>query len=565
MTTMSLAATDADHRVLVFAPIGRDGPAVADFIRRAGLAAIVCESLDDVQSRIEEGAALVVLAEEGLFGKDIIKLAKLVADQPAWSDLPFIVLTSKQEQVTIAAWRTNLVAQLRHVSLLERPLQPLTLTSTVLAATRARERQYEVRSLVKALETAAAQLDAQVQERTSELAEANQALRVQMEERARMEEILRQTQKIEAIGQLTGGIAHDFNNLLMVITGGLQMLDRQSDSARRRRLMQGMHQAAQRGAALTRQLLAFSRRAPLKPETIALGSQIGGMRELLDRSLRGDVHVTLDLSEDLWPVAVDPGELELVILNLAVNARDAMPNGGMIEIRADNVPAYKSGDLEGEFVRLSIIDQGTGMSDEVRARVFEPFYTTKDVGKGSGLGLAQVHGFATQSGGAVEIESKVGRGTTVSLFLPRSLEAPATHERHLVNLHAGIPQAQQTGLVLLVEDDDEVAALVQEMLEQLGYGVIRVASAMAALGALSNGRDIDLVFSDIMMPGDMNGVDLVREIRRRRTNIPVLLSSAYAEAAKDRAEAEGVNVLPKPYRIEELAAAVQTAMRPAAH
>jgi signal transduction histidine kinase/CheY-like chemotaxis protein len=565
MTTMSLTATDADHRVLVFAPIGRDGPAVAEFVRRAGLAAIVCESLGNLQSRIEEGAALVVLAEEGLFGKDIASLAKLVADQPAWSDLPFIVLTSKQEQVTVGAWRTKLVAQLRNVSLLERPLQTLTLTSAVLAAARARERQYEVRSLLKALETAAAKLDAQVQERTSELAEANQALRVQMEERAQMEEILRQTQKIEAIGQLTGGIAHDFNNLLMVITGGLEMLDRQSDSARRRRLMQGMHQAAQRGAALTRQLLAFSRRAPLKPETIALGLQIGGMRELLDRSLRGDVHVTVNLPEDLWPVAVDPGELELVILNLAVNARDAMPNGGMIEIRADNAPAYKSGDLEGEFVRLSIIDQGTGMSDEVRSRVFEPFYTTKDVGKGSGLGLAQVHGFATQSGGAIEIESEIGRGTRVSLFLPRSLEAPATQERHLVNLHAEVAPAQQRGAVLLVEDDDEVAALVKEMLEQLGYGVTRVASAMAALGALSNGRDVDLVFSDVMMPGGMNGVDLVREIRRRRTNIPVLLTSAYAEAAKDRAEAEGVNVLPKPYRIEELAAAVRTAMRPAAH
>jgi signal transduction histidine kinase len=311
-----------------------------------------------------------------------------VAGQPAWSDLPFVILTSHQEQVAVAAWRRRLVAELNNVSLLERPVQTITLTSTVRAAVRARNRQYEVRRLLEAQARAAQELEAQVAARTSELAEANAELRAQIAERARMEAVLRQAQKIEAIGQLTGGVAHDFNNLLMVIAGGLEMLDRQTDPVRRRRLLDGMHQAAQRGAGLTRQLLAFSRRSELKPEAVDLELQIGGMRELLDRSLRGDVHVSLAFDEDLWPIAVDPSELELVVLNLAVNARDAMPNGGTIQIRAQNAPCWEEGELRGDFVRLSVIDDGTGMSDEVKAHVYEPFYTTKEIGRGSGLGLA---------------------------------------------------------------------------------------------------------------------------------------------------------------------------------
>jgi CheY-like chemotaxis protein len=282
------------------------------------------------------------------------------------------------------------------------------------------------------------------------------------------------------------------------------------------------------------------------------------MRELLDRSLRGDVHVDFDFQEGLWPVEVDPGELELVMLNLAVNARDAMPNGGTIVVRAQNMAAGQ-GDVVRNLVRLSVIDTGTGMTPEVQARVFEPFFTTKDVGKGSGLGLAQVHGFAQQSGGSIEIESEIGRGTAIHLLLPRSAKPAVPDERHLVDLHVARRGAGTEGYVLLVEDDDEVAALVSEMLDQLGYGVTRAGSAAAALGALANGRAIDVVFSDIMMPGGINGVELAREIRARRSELPILLTSGYAEAAMRAAEAEGVRILPKPYRIDELAAALQQA------
>jgi len=367
---------------------------------------------------------------------------------------------------------------------------------------------------------------------------------------AEAERQLRQAQKIEAIGQLTGGVAHDFNNLLMVILGGLSMIERPGDPARRVRVLEGMRQAAERGASLSRQLLAFARRQPLKAEPVDLRAQLDGMRDLLDRALRGDVHVRTDLAEDLWTILVDPAELELVLLNLCVNARDAMPEGGTIRIVARNAPEAEQRGQRGDFVRLSVSDSGVGMSAEVLTRVFEPFFTTKEVGKGSGLGLPQVYGFAEQSGGSVRIESEVGQGTTVILTLPRTNRAPA---EAAPSVDVGRLQPEASGLVLLVEDDDEVAGLVTDMLRELGYQVTRAASAEEALGALADVRTIDVVFSDIMMPGRLNGLDLAREIRLRRPGLPVLLTSGYADAAIREAARENVAVLRKPYDIQTLA------------
>ncbi|MDA9477024.1 histidine kinase [Bradyrhizobium sp. CCBAU 65884] len=549
---------DPDHRVLVFAPIGRDGPASTELFRGASLEAVNCRDLSALVSAMTEGVGAVFLAEEGLFGRDTEPLAQWIERQPPWSDLPFVVLTSHREQPAVVAWRRSIVELLRNVSLLERPVQPITLTSAIQSAIRARRRQYEIRALLEAREQTAQELEKLVVERTRELKEANEQLRLEMNERARVEETLRQAQKIEAIGQLTGGVAHDFNNLLMVISGGLDMLDRQTDPNRRRRLMDGMIQAAQRGASLTKQLLAFSRRQKLRPEPVDVAAQIGGMRELLDRSLRGDVHVEFEFPDSLWPVEVDPGELELVILNLAVNARDAMPNGGTILVRGENLPELNDAEIAGDYVRLSVIDTGVGMAPEILSRVFEPFFTTKDVGKGSGLGLAQVHGFATQSRGTVRIQSEAGRGTSIELYLPRSFDVPSS-ERHLIDLTRVRPKKSNQGRILLVEDDDEVAALVAEMLGQLGYEVTRAASAAAALGALADGRSVDLIFSDIMMPGGMNGVELAHEIKRRRNDIPVLLTSGYAEASVHEAQAAGIQILAKPYHIDELSAALSAA------
>ncbi|WP_260693311.1 ATP-binding protein [Rhizobium leguminosarum] len=546
--------------VLVFAPVGRDAAASVDLLMRNGIASKACGDLSAFVTALEAGASAAFLAEEALFGKHANSLFGWVADQPPWSDLPFVLLTSRQEQVGIKAWRQDLIARLRNVTLLERPVQALTLVGTIQAALRARTRQLELRALLEEQERSEQELEKLVLARTEALETANEALRDEMRVRAEVEEKLRQAQKIEAIGQLTGGVAHDFNNLLMVISGGLEMLDRQTDPARRKRLMDGMRQAAERGSGLTRQLLAFSRRQELKPQTVDLAHQIGGMRELLDRSLRGDVHVVIDLSPDLWAVEVDASELELVVLNLAVNSRDAMPKGGTIKITAENEVAEAEANGQRDFVRLVIADDGCGMTREVKARVFEPFFTTKDIGKGSGLGLAQVHGFAQQSGGRIEIDSEVGKGTTISLLLPRSPNHPAPDQHHLVDLQVGRRRAEAAGNILLVEDDDEVAALVAGMLDELGFEVVRAATAAAALGALANNRAVDLVFSDIMMPGGMNGVELAKEIRLRRKDLPILLTSGYSEAAKQAAENQGIKILRKPYQLAELAEALRRTM-----
>jgi signal transduction histidine kinase/ActR/RegA family two-component response regulator len=367
--------------------------------------------------------------------------------------------------------------------------------------------------------------------------------------RRAVEERLRVAQKIEALGQLTGGVAHDFNNLLQVISGGLQVVARQSDLQRRERIFASMRQAVDRGARLCRQLLAFSRRQALKPEAVDLKRLIGEMDELLNRGLRSDLQIQTAFADELWCVEVDPGELKLVILNLALNARDAMPNGGRAEVSARNCPALADHELSGDFVRLDITDSGVGMSPDVLVHAFEPFFTTKEVGSGSGLGLAQAHGFARASGGVVRIASAPGHGTSVSMFLPRTLKVPALGP-HL--MAPASDHAISAGQVLVVEDDDEVAALTVEMINQLGYDTTRVASAEAALGALANRRSVDVVFSDIMMPGRMDGVELAQEIRRRRPGLPVLLTSGYAEGARRNAGAQEIKIIPKPYRIDEL-------------
>jgi PAS domain S-box-containing protein len=374
---------------------------------------------------------------------------------------------------------------------------------------------------------------------------------------AKAEEQLRQAQKIEAIGQLTGGVAHDFNNLLMVVSGGLDILERQAEGQNRKRIMDGMRNAVDRGAALSRQLLTFSRRQSLNPQPVDIAIQIESMRELLDRTLRGDVEVQSFFAPDLWPIRVDSAELELAVLNLCVNARDAMPHGGTITIRAQNAPQSGDGGLHGEFVRLTVADTGVGMTKEVLARVFEPFFTTKDVGKGSGLGLPQVYGFAKQAGGTVDIDSIPGGGTIVSLLLPKSSGAPEKRDR---SVPVEINGRRASGSVLLVEDDDNVASLVAEMLRELGYAVTRAESAERALSALSAERDVDVVFSDIMMPGGMNGLQLAEEIRRRRPELPILLTSGHADDAGRGAPAPGIEILLKPYEIGHLASSLHRAI-----
>ncbi|MDO9016964.1 MAG: PAS domain-containing protein [Deltaproteobacteria bacterium] len=377
---------------------------------------------------------------------------------------------------------------------------------------------------------------------------------------ASAEDALRQSQKMEALGQLTGGVAHDFNNLLAVISGGLKLLERPSDEAKRRRVMEGMRRAVERGAGLTRQLLAFSRRQPLSPDPLDLGAQVNGMRELLSRALGGDAQVVVEIPDDIWTVEVDAGELELAILNLCVNARDAMPGGGTITVRARNEPGGRDGADE---VVLTVSDTGEGMPPEVAARAFEPFFTTKDIGKGSGLGLAQVYGFVTHSGGRVAVDSAVGAGTEVIMTFARSHRPLRRDEPTAPASGAAAGLDGQSGHVLLVEDDGEVAFQTRELLTGMGYTVSYAPSAEAALAAIERGTDIDVVFCDVMMPGGMSGVELARLLRGRFPRLPVILTTGYIEAAREAA-AEGVTVLTKPYQAEALAAALRARLHRAA-
>jgi PAS domain S-box-containing protein len=371
------------------------------------------------------------------------------------------------------------------------------------------------------------------------------------------EAALRQTQKMESIGQLTGGVAHDFNNLLSVFATGLQLLERNVSGEQRQRVFDGMRRAVARGTGLTRHLLAFSRRTPVNPESIDIASHLKGMREMLDGSLGGHIHIEMKFGEEVWPVEIDAGEMELAVLNLCLNARDAVAGGGTVTIAAENVVIEEERGSQKQCVKLSVTDTGCGMPPDVLSRAFEPFFTTKDVGKGSGLGLPQVYGFAHQSGGQVAIDSEVGVGTIVTLLLPRSLQDPVQSVRAADSSHVPVPRGDgaRRGHVLLVEDDQEVSALTREMLNSLGFAVTHVTGPEAALGALANARAVDAVLSDIMMPGGVNGLELAREISRRHPAMPIILTTGYVEAAA-RMKDDEFNLLLKPYSLEALADAL---------
>jgi PAS domain S-box-containing protein len=373
-------------------------------------------------------------------------------------------------------------------------------------------------------------------------------------ERAR--EQLAQAQKMEAIGQLTGGIAHDFNNLLMIVSGQAQLLRNRAKEAKDVRALDAIEMAAKNGANLTRQLLTFARRQRLNPELIDLEARVRAFHDLLESSLGGAVQFTTEMKPDLWPVEVDVGEFELALVNIAVNARDAMPGGGTLRLAAENVTLQRMGGvpLTGDFVVLSLADTGTGIAPEAMEKIFEPFFTTKEVGKGTGLGLSQVYGFARQSGGDVTVTSDVGTGTTVNLYLPRARGKPS----HVNAQVAPAATVHGSGVVLMVEDNAQVAEVCGIMLEQMGYEVLRADCPAQALAVLDARDDIRLVFSDIVMPGAMDGLTLATAIREKYPDLPVLLATGYSSAA----ERAGLTfpILRKPYEAETLGAALKQAL-----
>ncbi len=399
--------------------------------------------------------------------------------------------------------------------------------------------------------------------RAEQLAAANQALEAQIEQREKVEEALRQSQKMEAIGQLTGGVAHDFNNLLQVILGNLERLGRRlpggAATGGEQRLVEAATRAAGRAATLTQRLLAFSRRQPLAPKSLDLNRLVAGLLELLGRTLGETIHVETVLAGGLWRVFVDENQLENALLNLAVNARDAMPGGGKLTLETQNVgldEAYARSQEDvrpGDYVLVSVSDSGVGMTREVLARAFDPFFTTKDIGQGTGLGLSQVYGFVRQSGGHVRIDSAPGEGASVKLYLPQffELEPVATTATPALQ----VPMGSRHETILVVEDEDDVRSFTRDTLQELGYDVREAANGPAALRALEANPGLRLLFTDIGLPGGLNGRQLADEARRRWPSIRVLLTTGYTRDAvvrHGRLE-PGVELLVKPFTEADLA------------
>ena len=357
-------------------------------------------------------------------------------------------------------------------------------------------------------------------------------------------------QKMEALGQLTGGVAHDFNNLLMVVSGHLQALKKGfGEDPKMARAAAAIELAARRGTALTRQLLTFSRRQPSNPVVLTLAERVEASRAMLTSSIGSTVRLVTTIGPEIWLVKADAGELELALVNLVLNARDAMPNGGIVSIAAENVtlaPTDAAAKLAGDFVALRIADTGSGIAPDLLPRVFDPFFTTKDVGKGTGLGLSQVYGFAHQSGGTVTVESELGKGTIITLYLPRARESSAQESDE-----APIEIADG-GRVLLVEDNPEVAEVTADMLRELGYTVEVATNGEAALAAMER-QAFDLVISDIVMAGPIDGVALARRIRADKPGLPVLLVTGYSQLAPDAAA--DFTVMRKPFELADLSRA----------
>jgi signal transduction histidine kinase/CheY-like chemotaxis protein len=416
-----------------------------------------------------------------------------------------------------------------------------------------------------------AELERRVEERTQELRRCNEELEARIEtrieERTRERETalaqLFEAQKMDTIGRLTGGVAHDFNNLLMAVLGSLTLLEKRlPEDAQSRRLLRNAIQGADRGKALTQRLLAFSRRQELKPEPVDLAQLVGGMQELLMRAVGQGIICSSEFPDYLPPVLVDANQLELALLNVALNARDAMPAGGQFKISARAVTvAARAGETTslapGEYVRVCISDTGVGMDAVTLSKATEPFFTTKGPGKGTGLGLSMVHGLAAQSGGLLRINSQPSAGTTLDLWLPRAAAAPAGAQR---NSRSGIDRpAMRPCTVLIVDDDALVMTGIAAMVQDLGHTPIEASSGAEALALLQAGTKVDLVLTDHSMPA-MTGLQLAESIQQRFKGLPIIMATGYAELPTDPS-ALGIGRLAKPCTQEEIAAAIHAALR----
>ncbi|MBX4929205.1 PAS domain S-box-containing protein [Rhizobium binae] len=680
---MAAIPNSGKPKALIYTPAGRDALVAVSLVNEAGATSITAPDLPMFAALLDDDVAFGVLTEEAVRSGDLKPVAAWISAQPSWSDLPFIVLTTRgggPERNPAAARLSEVLA---NVTFLERPFHATSFISIARTALRGRLRQYQARAQLEALgegerrlQTALAagrlgawelelssmrlsasdtckaifgrgpdqefayddliasihpddrglvqasldltieigrdysvehrtiwpdgslhwaemhaqlyadrygsakklvgvssdttarktseenlrrlneSLEERVRERTGEVHAAHQSLLEQVAQREKAEEQLRHAQKMEAIGQLTGGVAHDFNNLLMVVLGNLELLGKHvTGDPKATRLIDGALQGARRGAALTQRLLAFARRQDLQVKPVDLAELVSGMHDLLRRSVGSSVSIETVLAPALQPALADANQVELALLNLAVNARDAMPDGGALSIslREEQV-AGDSGDLDdGTYLVLSLTDNGTGMDAETLKKAIDPFFSTKELGKGTGLGLSMIHGLAVQLNGALRLTSKLGVGTTAELWLPATERRP----EQAAETDLSLAQTASRLRILLVDDDTLIAMSSVEMLEDLGHDVVEANSGSQALELVRSGGHFDLMITDYSMPG-MTGAQLAQAVRAIRPALPIVLATGYADLP---AGAE-VNLprLGKPYNQDQLSREIHKAI-----
>lgn len=550
-----------ERRVLILAPFGRDADVIAEVLSKDERECTRCADVEALNTELERGAGTALITEEALASEHTARLFEWLDSQPAWSDFSIVVLASKR-MGRRSAHSLAVLERLGNVVVLERPLDSETLRRAVASSLRARVRQYESRRHMADLITAQAalvqlndSLESRIAGRTQELASANDRLMKEIHERAKVQAILVQSQKMEALGQLTGGIAHDFNNLLNVIMVNAELIARVSSDERVRTMAATAKRATERGAKLTGQLLTFSRTSNIDLKSVDVVALLQGMRDIITVSLGSTIQfVTRFDDAQLWTRA-DANQLELAILNLAINARDAMPGGGTLEVRVGQRMAPDSTLDAGPYVVAEFIDTGAGIPADVISRVFDPFFTTKPIGKGTGLGLSQVYGITRQAGGTARVMSEEGRGTTVQLWLP--LREPVVSESEAV---CEVEQnAKGIKRILVIEDDGEVRSMLVESLKMLGYVVTEAPSGKAGLERLSDDEP-DLLMVDFAMPG-MNGIDVISAARKLRGDLPVVLATGYADVDISRLAVRHCSILRKPFQLDELARTVRLSLR----
>ena len=549
-----------ESRVLILAPHGRDAQVIASVLAHAGMHSLICADAATLLVELAASAGTAIVTEEVL-GRGLDEsLRDYLVQQPPWSDFPFVVLATRQASRRSAQAAASL-ERLGNVVLLERPVNPETLVSAARSAVRARARQYATRRHLLDIETAKhtveqlnTALETRIAERTSDLAGANDRLMREIAEKERIQNKVVQGQKLEAIGRLTGGIAHDFNNLLHAVSLNLQLITRLGSDARTTDFARRAKESVDRGARLTAQLLSFARAQSLLPRVHDVNALVANLRELIEVSVGSKVQAHLELAEgEAWAL-LDGAQLEMALLNMAVNSRDAMPDGGQLTIRTRVQQA--DADAGARRVQISVQDTGCGIPEALQGKVFDPFFTTKPEGEGTGLGLSQVYGFVRQSGGSVEIHSREGEGTTVMLqfplVVPSLQEATAEARSDAGGDHHG--QAERRVELLVVEDDEAVRQGIAEGLRLLQYSVREASDGESGLRELHRHQP-DLIMADYLMPG-MNGAEFIAAARKIYPHIPVVVATGYADMAEVERLVGTESILKKPFDLETLNAAV---------